>query len=412
MGNTKKIPALRFIGFEGEWEEMKLGGLGKFKNGMNFGKDAMGLGYPFVNLENVFGKNVVEVSNLGLAESTENQRKEYNLLKGDILFIRSSVKPEGVGEAAVILKDIPNTTYSGFIIRFRPEVDLFIEYSRFLFTTNVFRKQVLSNATSSANTNINQSSLQKLEVSIPHLSEQTQIGNYFKDLDELIRLQEQKLQQQSQLKKAMLQKMFPQDGADTPQIRFKGFNDAWEKKTLGEVAEKFYGGGTPSTSNLNYWNGDIPWIQSSDLEEGNLLKISIRKRITSLGLKNSATKLIPANSITIVTRVGFGKLCIIPFSFSTSQDFLSMSNLNIDIYFGVFAINNTIQKELNFVQGTSIKGITKDELLKKEIKVPTIKEQQKIGAYFQNLDQLISQSQQGIRQLKNLKQALLQKMFI
>src|SRR6185312_10657931 len=131
-----------------------------------------------------------------------------------------------------------------------------------------------------------------------------------------------------------------------PAIRFKGFEEEWEEKKLCELAGNYYGGGTPSTLISNYWNGNIPWIQSSDLKDGNLLKISIKKNITELGLKKSTTKLIPENSIAIVTRVGVGKLCIVPFKFTTSKDFFTLSNLNIDIIFGVFAVSNTIQKEL------------------------------------------------------------------
>src|SRR6185312_15478007 len=156
---------------------------------------------------------------------------------------------------------------------------------------------------------------------------------------------------------------------------------------------------------------NIPWIQSSDLKDGNLLKISIKKNITELGLKKSTTKLIPENSIAIVTRVGVGKLCIVPFKFTTSQDFFTLSNLNIDIIFGVFAVSNTIQKELHAVQGTSIKGITKDELLNKEITTPSIIEQTKIGSYFKQLDDLIQLQEQKLEKVTNLKKAMLEKMF-
>lgn len=113
--NGEKIPKIRFKEFTGAWEQRKLGDLGDFKNGMNFSKDAMGKGYPFVNLQNIFGRNVIDVNNLGLAEASATQLKEYNLKKGDVLFVRSSVKLEGVGEAALVPQDLDNTTYSGLL---------------------------------------------------------------------------------------------------------------------------------------------------------------------------------------------------------------------------------------------------------------------------------------------------------
>ena len=159
---------------------------------------------------------------------------------------------------------------------------------------------------------------------------------------------------------------------------------------MSELAEKTYGGGTPSTLNEAYWDGDIPWIQSSDVVDGRLFGVVPRKRITQYGLNNSATQLVPKNSIAIITRVGVGKLAFMPYSYATSQDFLSLSKLNAEPLFTVYACYKKLQSELNAVQGTSIKGITKDELLAKTVMVPQYAEQQQIGAFFSQLDNLIT----------------------
>lgn len=165
---------------------------------------------------------------------------------------------------------------------------------------------------------------------------------------------------------------------------------AWEQRKLGEIAEKTYGGGTPTTSNESFWNGNIPWIQSSDIEEGKVFGVVPRKYITKDGLNKSATQLVPYNSIAIITRVGVGKLAYMPYSYTTSQDFLSMSQLKTEPFFTVYACYKKLQSELNAVQGTSIKGITKDELLAKSIMIPEYVEQQQIGALFNHLDTLIT----------------------
>jgi len=142
------------------------------------------------------------------------------------------------------------------------------------------------------------------------------------------------------------------------------------------------------------------------------MQVNLRKHITQKGLEGSAAKLVPAKSIAIVTRVGVGKLGIIPFQYTTSQDFLSLSNFNVDIWFGGYMIYNKLQKEVNSVQGTSIKGITKEELLNKTIKVPpTIPEQTAIGNFFRNIDDTIALHHQKIDSLHKLKHAYLQKMF-
>jgi type I restriction enzyme S subunit len=192
MANNKQIPEIRFSGFTDAWEQRKLGELGSLKNGMNFSKDAMGHGFPFVNLQNIFGKNVIDFTDLGQAEASQAQLNDYNLQQGDVLFVRSSVKLEGVGEAALVSKTLSNTTYSGFIIRFRDEKGLDDDFKRFVFSTAIVRKQIMSQATNSANKNISQPVLANLEVVIPKLAEQQQIGAFFKNLDDLITLHQRK----------------------------------------------------------------------------------------------------------------------------------------------------------------------------------------------------------------------------
>ena len=196
-----------------------------------------------------------------------------------------------------------------------------------------------------------------------------------------------------------------------PKIRFKGYTDEWEQRKLGEFAEKTFGGGTPKTSNESFWKGNIPWIQSSDLIEGSLFDVEPRKYISQEAVDKSATKLVPENSVAIVTRVGVGKLAFMPFSYATSQDFLSLSVLKTEPQFTVYALYKKLQLELNTVQGTSIKGVTKDELLTKEIMIPCYEEQEKIGSYLHSLDHLITLHQRKCEQAKKLKKYMLQKMF-
>ena len=190
--NGHSVPEIRFSGFTEDWEQRKLGELGSLKNGMNFSKEAMGIGFPFVNLQNIFGNNVIDVTNLGKAMASDSQLKDYNLLNGDVLFVRSSVKLEGVGEAALVPQNLENTTYSGFIIRFRDEYGLDNNFKRFLFGIESVRNQIMAQATNSANKNISQTVLENLCLKIPNKSEQEKIGLYFSNLDHLITLHHRK----------------------------------------------------------------------------------------------------------------------------------------------------------------------------------------------------------------------------
>lgn len=229
-----------------------------------------------------------------------------------------------------------------------------------------------------------------IEIPYTEKEEQEKIGSFFESLDHLITLHQRKCEETKKLKKYMLQKMFPQNGQSVPQIRFAGFTEDWEQRKLGKLAGKVIGGGTPKTNIAEYWNGDIPWIQSSNVQENEMFSFDIPKSITQEGLDKSAAKMVPENSIAVVTHVGVGKLVFVPFSYTTSQDFTSLAELKTDAKFTCYSLFQRLQNDLHVVQGSAIKGITKDDLLTKEIMVPVIEEQQKIGEYFSNLDHLIT----------------------
>ncbi|MCK4823062.1 hypothetical protein KA005_45290, partial [bacterium] len=118
----------------GEWESGQLQSLGTFMNGLNKGKEAFGQGYPLVNLQDVFGKTAIFTLPDGRVQTTETERRRYNLKKGDILFVRSSVKPEGVALTAVVMRELKQAVYSGFLIRYRPSPRHFYPlYSKYCF---------------------------------------------------------------------------------------------------------------------------------------------------------------------------------------------------------------------------------------------------------------------------------------
>ena len=187
---------------------------------------------------------------------------------------------------------------------------------------------------------------------------------------------------------------------------------SWEQRKLGEIATETHGGGTPKTSCREFWNGSIPWIQSSDLQENNVANVCPRKRISKAGLLKSATQLVPANSIAIVTRVGVGKVALMNSEYATSQDFLSLSKLTVVPLFGVYAVFQKLQQEIQSVQGTSIKGMTKEYALSLSIDIPTKStEQQKIGTFFRALDNLITLHQRKYDKLMKVKKLMLEKLF-
>ena len=197
----------------------------------------------------------------------------------------------------------------------------------------------------------------------------------------------------------------------SPKYKFDKFDENWLLVKISNIACQFKTGGTPNTKVPIFWDGTIPWIQSSDLQKDKLFGVKPQKFISEEGLQNSSAKLIPKNSIAIVTRVGVGKLAIIDQEYATSQDFLSLSDFNGDTQFIVYSIYRMLQKESTQLQGTSIKGITKEDLLSKKINFPEIEEQQVIGSLFRTLDDLLASYKDNLANYQSLKTIMLSKMF-
>ena len=187
--------------------------------------------------------------------------------------------------------------------------------------------------------------------------------------------------------------------------------DDWEVKTLNDIG-KFIGGGTPNTNNANYWKGNIPWISSSDISKDSINTLIPTRFITKEAVSCSATKLCPKNTILIVSRVGVGKLAISNTEVCTSQDFTNLvCNENVDENFIAYQLLPKLQHKASEAQGTSIKGITTDEVRELQIPIPPLAEQQRIAKALSDIDALISTTEKLIQKKKNIKQGTMQNLL-
>ena len=410
---TKKpdAPAIRFKGFSDAWEQRKLSEMcGTFEYGLNAAAKEFDGKNKYIRITDIDdASREFLLSDLSSPDICLDGMSKYLLSSGDIVFARTGAS---VGKTYIYRENDGIVYFAGFLIRAKVNQD---NDAEFVFQSTLspsYEKYIRITSQRSGQPGVNAQEYGEYDLFAPSKEEQQRIGHFLRGIDNLITLHQRKFEKLTNVKKSMLEKMFPQNGCSYPEIRFKGFTDAWEQRKVSELAEKTYGGGTPSTLNEAYWDGDIPWIQSSDVVDGRLFGVVPRKRITQYGLNNSATQLVPKNSIAIITRVGVGKLAFMPYSYATSQDFLSLSKLNAEPLFTVYACYKKLQSELNAVQGTSIKGITKDELLAKTVMVPQYAEQQQIGAFLSQLDNLITLHQRELEKLQNIKKSMLEKMFV
>ena len=253
----------------------------------------------------------------------------------------------------------------------------------------------------------------KTEFSMPKVAEQQQIGAYFSALDHLLTLHQRKCEETKKLKKYMLQKMFPQNGKNVPEIRFSGFTDVWEQRKLGELAE-IVGGGTPSTGIDSYWDGDIDWYAPAEIGEQIYLESSQRK-ITEEGLNKSSAKILPIGTVLFTSRAGIGKTAILLKEGCTNQGFQSIvpNKEKLDSYF-IFTRSEELKRYGETVgAGSTFVEVSGKQMANMELMMPKkMLEQQRIGEYFQSLDNLITLHQRKCDELQNLKKFMLQNMFV
>ena len=412
MKEEKLLPRKRFKGYTNVWEVRKLESIyQKIRNAF------VGIATPYyvkhgnfyLQSNNVKDGQINRITEVFINDEFYKKQKDKLLHTGDVVMVQSG----HVGHTAVITDEFDGLAAHALIMFQGVHEKANSQFINFQFQTKNVKGKLNNITTGNTIKHILASEMANFELKITGIDEQNQISSFFCNIDNLISLQQRKLEKTKALKSAYFAEMFPAEGERVPKRRFAGFTEEWEEWKVSDIGNNYYGGGTPKTKVEDYWDGEIPWLQSSDLKEDLLFLNTIKNKITNAGLENSATKLIPANSIAIVTRVGVGKLSLVPHSYTTSQDFFSISNLNVDPIFGVYVLYKLLQKEKEIVQGTSIKGITKEDLLTKNILISnSLEEQIKIGELFKRLDDTIANLERKLKKLKAMKQAYLQEMFV
>ena len=197
-----------------------------------------------------------------------------------------------------------------------------------------------------------------------------------------------------------------------PAIRFKGFTDTWEQRKLGEVAD-IVGGGTPSTSNDDYWDGDIDWYAPAEIAD-QIYVASSERKITQQGYDNSSAKMLPVGTVLFTSRAGIGKTAILRKEGCTNQGFQSIvPHINeLDSYF-IFSRSEEMKRYGETVgAGSTFVEVSGKQMANMELMMPTTMEEQvTIGSFFSNLDSLITLHQRKLDKLHKVKRSLLERMF-
>ena len=410
-----KKPKIRFKGFTDDWEQCKLRDVGTTYTGLS-GKTKEDFGHgngKFVTYMNVFSNPVCLPD---ITEPVEIDDSQNKVIFGDVLFTTSSETPEEVGMSSVWLGNAENTYLNSFCFGYRPTVEFNPYYLAYMLRSSSMRKKITFLAQGISRYNISKNKMMDIEIPIPNIEEQKQIGSYFRSLDHLITLHQRECEQLKTFKKYMLQNMFPENGEKVPKIRFKGFTDDWEQRKFGDVAEirrgltykpddvKESGIRVLRSSNINegYFETykddilvdevavNIPYVKNGDII------ITSANGSSRLVGKHAIIKNIPDNSMV------HGGFMLVA---STNQPEFLNSSMNSPWY----------AKFINtYVVGGNgaIGNLSKSDLDNQEITVPSLEEQKEIGQYFSTLDKLVTLHQRKCEQLKKFKKYMLQNMFI
>lgn len=398
---NRKIPKIRFKHFGDGWKSDKLGNLGTVAmNKRIFKEETSEVGeVPFYKIGTFGGKPDSFITR----DKFEEYKSKYPYPKiGDILISASGSIGRTVeyqGEEAYFQdSNIVWLKHDGRIDNsFLKHFYAIVKWQGVEGTTikRLYNKNIL-----------------ETPITLPSISEQSAIGSLFCTLDDLLASYKDNLANYQALKVTMLSKMFPKAGQTVPEIRLDGFEGEWEEKKLSEIVD-IVGGGTPDTNVKEYWDGEINWFSPTEVGNSIYLDTS-EKRISELGLQKSSAKILPANrTILFTSRAGIGSVGIITKDSTTNQGFQSLvTKKGIDIYF-LFSYSSEITRyALKHSAGSTFLEISGKELGKMDIIIPSYDEQQAIGSYFSNLDNLIAAHQEKISQLETLKKKLLQDMFI
>ena len=400
---TKKsdTPAIRFKGFTDTWEQRKLGEVGETYTGLSGkSKDDFGHGSgKFITYMNVFS-NPVASSNM--TEAIEIDDSQNKVQFGDVLFTTSSETPDEVGMSSVWLENAENTYLNSFCFGYRPTTEYNPYYLAYMLRSSSMRKKITFLAQGISRYNISKNKMMDIEMPIPSIDEQKQIGEYFRNLDNLITLHQRKYDKLTNVKKSMLEKMFPKNGSNVPEIRFKGFTEAWEQRKFEEIAVR---------SSVICSDANLPRVEYEDIVSGagRLNKDIYAKQSSKSGIAFHRGDVL------------YGKLrpylqnWLLPtFDGLAVGDFWVLQPQNADSSFLYRLIQSRQFDEVaNQSTGTKMPRADWKLVSKTVFSIPsTISEQAAIGTYFTALDNLITLHQRELEKLKNIKKSCLENMFV
>jgi len=401
-----------------EWEVKTFEKLFNFSGGYSASRDQLSSeGHCYLHYGDIHGatKTTVDVradyQNIPKLNMPLKRVGSKSLLEdGDVVFVDASEDDEGTSRHVVVVNKDKKPFISGLhtIVAKSKTDELVHEYRRYCFQTAIIRQQFLFYAVGTKVSGISKTNIAKLKLAVPTLPEQRAIAEVLSDVDGLLVGLDRLIAKKRDLKLAAMQQLL------TGQIRLPGFNGRWEVKRLDALAD-IRSGGTPSTGEPRFWDGQIPWCTPTDITALNGHKYlgETARMITQLGLKASSAEMIPAQSVVMTSRATIGECAINAVPVSTNQgfkNFVPFSTTDVDFLY--YLLGTQKQGFISLCGGSTFLEIGKTQLVAYEVRLPATKaEQTAIAEVLTEMDGELAVLEQRREKTHALKQAMMQELL-
>ena len=416
---TKKsdAPAIRFKGFSDAWEQRKLGEMMNVTSVKRIHQsDWTDSGVRFLRARDIVAAAKNEEPDDYLYISKEKY-EEYSALSGKVGV--SDLLVTGVGTIGVpyLVRNLePLYFKDGNIIWFQNSGKIDGKFLFYSFSAEQIQGFINESAGIGTVGTYTIESGKKTPISLPNQIEQARVGEFFQQLDNLITLHQRKFEKLTNVKKSMLEKMFPQNGSSYPEIRFKGFTDPWEQRKLGDIGKARSGVGFPDADQGGLTG--VPFFKVSDMNsDGNENEMTVANNyVTAEQIADHRWSPITELPAIFFAKVGAAvmlnrkRLCRFPFLLDNNTMAYSLSPTKWDADFAK-ALFGTVDLT-SLVQVGALPSYNAGDVESMEIYLPSLLEQEQIGAYFKHLDNLITLHQRELEMLQNIKKSMLEKMFV
>lgn len=382
-----------------DWEVISLSEVFEFKNGLNKEKHFFGKGTPIVNYMDVFKNSGLKSGDLsGRVTLSPQEIKNFDVRKGDVFFTRTSETVEEIGISAVMLEDVKNTVFSGFVLRARPTNDkLDLEFKKYCFSTKEVRKEITSKSSYTTRALTNGRLLSAVKLAIPPTkAEQSAIATALSDADALIISLEKLIAKKRNIKQGAMQQLLqPKEG--------------WEVKRLGEIGT-IVTGSTPPTQIKEYWNGSIPWITPTDISINQKDIFHSEREITNTGLQ--AIRKLPANTLLVTCIASIGKNAILRNEGACNQQINAIiPNAGYSVDYLYFLIENSKSYIIGKAGITATMMISKNEFSEIVYAFPDFNEQTHIATILSDMDAEINALETKLEKYRKVKFGMMQNLL-